>query len=210
MLINHRLTHNLKVVGSNPTPATKPYLHSRPSRAPCVRCTLRVEVYLSGPNMFIERTLKASVVMVIPFLFALLAGLVLLGITVARELIYKFNNVFSLTTNDTILFALKLVDAVLIVNLLIIVALASYRQLVDNTAQPTDKQRDYGVASDITLADMKRKLLGSALAIGVIAVLADLMKLTSSAADFTTTLPLIVKSFVVLIFAIAAFLNSKS
>ena len=32
MLINHRLTHNLKVVGSNPTPATKPYLictHSR-------------------------------------------------------------------------------------------------------------------------------------------------------------------------------------
>ena len=88
--------------------------------------------------MFIERTLKASVVMVIPFLFAFLAGLVLLGITVERELTYKFNNVFSLTTNDTILFPLKLVDAVLIVNLLIIVALASYRQIVDNTAQPTD------------------------------------------------------------------------
>ena len=117
---------------------------------------------------------------------------------------------FSLTTNDTILFALKLVDAVLIVNLLIIVALESYRQLVDNTSQPAEKQRDYGVASDITLSDMKKKLLGSALAIGVIAVLADLMKLTSAAADFTTTLPLIVKSFVVLIFAIAAFLNSKS
>ena len=116
----------------------------------------------------------------------------------------------SLTTNDTILFALKLVDAVLIVNLLIIVALASYRQLVDNRAHPNEMQRDYGVASDITLADMKKKLLGSALAIGVIAVLADLMKLSSSAADFTTTLPLIVKSFVVLIFAIAAFLNSKS
>lgn len=165
---------------------------------------------LQERTMFVERTLKASVVMVIPFLFALLAGLVLLGITVARELIYKFQNVFTLNTNDTILFALKLVDAVLIVNLLIIVALASYRQLVDNAAQPTDKQRDYGVASDITLADMKKKLLGSALAIGVIAVLADLMKLTSSAADFTTMLPLIAKSFVVLIFAIAAFLNSKS
>ena len=134
--------------------------------------------------------------MVIPFLFALLAGLVLLGITVARELIYKFNNVFSLTTNDTILFALKLANAVLIVNLLIIFAPASYRQLVHNTAQPTEKQREYGVASDITLADMKKKLLGSALAIGVIAVLADLMKLSSPAVDFTTTLPLIVKSFV--------------
>ena len=133
-----------------------------------------------------------------------------MGITVARELIYNFNNVFSLTTNDTILFALKLVDAALIVNLLVIVALASYRQLVDNTAQPTEKHRDYGVASDITLADMKKKLLGSALAIGVIAVLADLMKLPSAAADFTTTLPLIVKSFVVLIFAIAAFLSAKS
>ena len=127
--------------------------------------------------MFIERTLKASVVMVIPFLFALLAGLVLLGISAARELIYKFNNVISLTTNDTILFVLKLVDAVLIVNLLIIVALASYRQLVDNRAQPNEMQRDYGLASDITLADIKKKLLGSALAIGVIAVLADLMKL---------------------------------
>ena len=148
--------------------------------------------------------------MVIPFLFALLAGLVLLGITVARELICKFNNVFPLTTNDTILFALKLVDAVLIVNLLIIVALESYRQLVDNTSQPAEKQRDYGVASDITLSDMKKKLLGSALAIGVIAVLADLIELTSEAADFTTTLPLIVKSFVVLIFAIAAFINSRS
>ena len=62
----------------------------------------------------------------------------------------------------------------------------------------------------VTLSDMKKKLLGSALAIGVIAVLADLMKLTSTAAEFNTTLPLIVKSFVVLIFAIAAFLNSKS
>ena len=132
-----------------------------------------------------------------------------MGITVARELIYKFHNVFSLTTNDTILFALKLVGAVLIVNLLIIVALASYRHLVHNTARPTEKQRDYGVASDITLADMKKKLLGSALAIRVIAVLADLMKLSSAAADFTTTLPLIVKSFVVLIFAIATFLSSK-
>ena len=66
------------------------------------------------------------------------------------------------------------------------------------------------MASDITLSDMKKKLLGSALAIGVIAVLADLMKLTSAVAEFTTTLSLIVKSFVVLIFAIAAFLNSKS
>jgi hypothetical protein len=37
-----------------------------------------------------------------------------------------------------------------------------------------------------------------------------LMKLPSAAADFTTTLPLIVKSFVVLIFAIAAFLSAKS
>ena len=110
--------------------------------------------------MFIERTLKASVVMVIPFLFALLAGPVLFGLTGARELIYKFKNGFSLTTKDTILFALKLGDAVLIVNLLIIVALASYRQLVHNTARPTEKQRDYGVASDITLADMKKKTVG--------------------------------------------------
>jgi len=141
MLINYHLTHNLKVVGSNPTPATNlPYV---------VDCRVRL----------------------------------VLG-------------VFSLTTNDTILFALKLANAVLIVNLLIIVALASYRQLVHNTTQPTEKQRDYGVASDITLADMKKKLLGSALAIGVIAVLADLMKLSSLAADFTTTLPLIVKSSV--------------
>jgi uncharacterized membrane protein YqhA len=37
--------------------------------------------------MLIERTLKASVVMVIPFLFALFAALVLLGITVVREII---------------------------------------------------------------------------------------------------------------------------
>jgi hypothetical protein len=52
--------------------------------------------------------------------------------------------------------------------------------------------------------------LGSALAIAVIAVLADLMKMTSSAIEFSSTLPLIVKSLVVLILAIAAFLNSKS
>ena len=81
---------------------------------------------------------------------------------------------------------------------------------MDNTSQPTEKHRDYGVAADITLADMKKKLLGSTLAIGVIAVLADLMQLSSAAADLTTTLPLIVKSFVVLIFAIATFLSSKS
>ncbi len=157
-----------------------------------------------------ERLLKASVVLVIPFLFALLAALVLLGITVAKELFYKFSILQSLTTNDTILFSLKLVDAVLIVNLLIIVALASYRQLVDNSSYGSGKALDYGVASEITLSDMKKKLLGSALAIAVIAVLADLMKMTSSAIEFSSTLPLIVKSLVVLILAIAAFLNSKS
>lgn len=157
-----------------------------------------------------ERILKASVVLVIPFLFALLAALVLLGITVAKELFYKFSILQSLTTNDTILFSLKLVDAVLIVNLLIIVALASYRQLVDNSSYGSGKALDYGVASEITLSDMKKKLLGSALAIAVIAVLADLMKMTSSAIEFSSTLPLIVKSLVVLILAIAAFLNSKS
>lgn len=157
-----------------------------------------------------ERFLKASVVLVIPFLFALLAALVLLGITVAKELFYKFSILQSLTTNDTILFSLKLVDAVLIVNLLIIVALASYRQLVDNSSYGSGKALDYGVASEITLSDMKKKLLGSALAIAVIAVLADLMKMTSSAIEFSSTLPLIVKSLVVLILAIAAFLNSKS
>ena len=157
-----------------------------------------------------ERFLKASVVLVIPFLFALLAALVLLGITVAKELLYKFSILQSLTTNDTILFSLKLVDAVLIVNLLIIVALASYRQLVDNSSYGSGKALDYGVASEITLSDMKKKLLGSALAIAVIAVLADLMKMTSSAIEFSSTLPLIVKSLVVLILAIAAFLNSKS
>lgn len=157
-----------------------------------------------------ERLLKASVVLVIPFLFALLAALVLLEITVAKELFYKFSILQSLTTNDTILFSLKLVDAVLIVNLLIIVALASYRQLVDNSSYGSGKALDYGVASEITLSDMKKKLLGSALAIAVIAVLADLMKMTSSAIEFSSTLPLIVKSLVVLILAIAAFLNSKS
>ena len=157
-----------------------------------------------------ERLLKASVVLVIPFLFALLAALVLLGITVAKELFYKFSILQSLTTNDTILFSLKLVDAVLIVNLLIIVALASYRQLVDNSSYGSGEALDYGVASEITLSDMKKKLLGSALAIAVIAVLADLMKMTSSAIEFSSTLPLIVKSLVVLILAIAAFLNSKS
>ena len=160
--------------------------------------------------MLIERTLKASVVMVIPFLFALFAALVLLGITVAREIILKFSTVLTLNTNDTILFALKLVDAVLIANLLIIVALASYRQLVDNTTKPTEQHHDYGVAADITLSDMKKKLLGSALAIGVIAVLADLMTLPSEAAELTTILPLIAKSVVVLVFAIAAYLNAKS
>ena len=157
-----------------------------------------------------ERLLKASVVLVIPFLFALLAALVLLGITFAKELFYKFSILQSLTTSDTILFSLKLVDAVLIVNLLIIVALASYRQLVDNSSYGSGKALDYGVASEITLSDMKKKLLGSALAIAVIAVLADLMKMTSSAIEFSSTLPLIVKSLVVLILAIAAFLNSKS
>jgi hypothetical protein len=66
------------------------------------------------------------------------------------------------------------------------------------------------VAADITLSDMKKKLLGSALAIGVIAVLADLMTLPSEAAELTTILPLIAKSVVVLVFAIAAYLNAKS
>ena len=159
----------------------------------------------------IEKTFKTSVYLLLPFLGALFLGLLLLGVSVCHELAYKFANLGSLSINETILFTLKLVDVVLLVNLIFVISLASYKQLLGESIS-TKNIGDEAKAksSKITLADMKQKLLGSALAISVVSVLSDLVQLKMASTTDTEMMVLISKAFVVAVLAIASYLNSKS
>ena len=159
----------------------------------------------------IERTFKTSVYLLLPFLGALFLGLLLLGISVSHELAYKFANLGSLSINETILFTLKLVDVVLLVNLIFVISLASYKQLLGESISTKNIGDEAELkSSKITLADMKQKLLGSALAISVVSVLSDLVQLKMASTTDTEMMVLISKAFVVAVLAIASYLNSKT
>lgn len=159
----------------------------------------------------IEKTFKTSVYLLLPFLGALFLGLLLLGVSVSHELAYKFANLGSLAINETILFTLKLVDVVLLVNLIFVISLASYKQLVGESISTKNIGDEAELkSSKITLADMKQKLLGSALAISVVSVLSDLVQLKMASTTDTEMMVLISKAFVVAVLAIASYLNSKT
>lgn len=159
----------------------------------------------------IERTFKTSVYLLLPFLGALFLGLLLLGVSVSHELAYKFANLGSLSINETILFTLKLVDVVLLVNLIFVISLASYKQLLGESISTKNIGDEAELkSSKITLADMKQKLLGSALAISVVSVLSDLVQLKMASTTDTEMMVLISKAFVVAVLAIASYLNSKT
>lgn len=159
----------------------------------------------------IEKIFKTSVYLLLPFLGALFLGLVLLGASVSHELAYKFAKFGSLSINETILFTLKLVDVVLLVNLIFVISLASYKQLVGESVSTKNLNDETELkSSKITLADMKQKLLGSALAISVVSVLSDLVQLKMHSTSETEMMVLIAKAFVVAVLALASYLNSKS
>ena len=159
----------------------------------------------------IEKTFKTSVYLLLPFLGALFLGLLLLGVSVSHELAYKFANLGSLSINETILFTLKLVDVVLLVNLIFVISLASYKQLLGESISTKNIGDEAELkSSKITLADMKQKLLGSALAISVVSVLSDLVQLKMASTTDTEMMVLVSKAFVVAVLAIASYLNSKT
>ena len=169
---------------------------------------LKTSSSLNYVRNFFEFCFKETVILLIPFLLGLLAALFMLMYTMWTDILYKLDKLKILSTNDTVLFALKLVDVCLIANLLIVVALASFRQLVDadlESANPTLPKEGYPPAAQVSLQEMKHKLLGSALAIAVISLLSNVV-LVDKGSEFDPVL-IASKAGVIGIIALSMFLT---
>ena len=106
--------------------------------------------------------------------------------------------------------ALKAVDVILVVNLLLIVLIATYRRLIDRNDPDTDNKSGYGWIGDVTLSDMKQKLTASVVVISGINLLADLLYITKDKAELTFQSPVMVQAVIHLVLALSAYLMSKN
>lgn len=157
----------------------------------------------------IDGVVKSSVYLAIPFLFTLVIVLGVLFFTVVKSLAYKISKIQSLTETDAIVMALKAVDVILVVNLLLIVLIATYHRLIGQRHSDNNQQSEHGWIQDVTLHDMKKKLTASVVVISGINLLADLLYITKDKGELTFQSPVMVQALIHLVLAFSAYLMSK-
>ena len=159
-------------------------------------------------NKLAENIIKGSVYLAIPFLFTLLAVLFVLFYTVVQDVWYKVVKINTLDSVDATVLALKMVDIVLVVNLVLVIVIATYKRLIDR--DDTGDQTGYGWIGSVTMSDMKVKLLGSVVAISAISLLADIVKMTQSESALSMENPIIIQAFVHIVLAVSAWMMAKA
>ena len=105
-----------------------------------------------------------------PFYIGLVSALGILMMAFAKELYYYFGNLLSLTTNDSILAVLTLIDITLAANLVIIVIFSGYENFVSkfDIDEHQDRPEWHG---KVDFSGLKLKLVASIVAISSIHLL---------------------------------------
>jgi uncharacterized protein (TIGR00645 family) len=118
----------------------------------------------------IESGLFASRWLMAPMYVGLVAGLVLLLISFAKELLHMFGNLDGLTQNDVILGILSLIDLSLAGNLLLIVIFSGYENFVSKMDM-SDHEDQPDWKGSVDFSALKLKLIASIVAISGIHLL---------------------------------------
>lgn len=154
-----------------------------------------------------EKAIKSSVYLAVPFLFTLVAALGVLFYSVVKSVWKKLYYINDLTKTDATVLALELVDVVLIVNLVLVIGIASYHRLIYR--EDSTENNGFGWLASVSMGAMKTKLLGSCVAISAISLLADVVKISDSEASLDMHNPIMVQAVVHMVLAISAWMMAK-
>jgi len=126
----------------------------------------------SGPawlNRFLGRFIFAARWLMAPIYLGLLVGLLMLAIKFVQKLVLLAPKLLQISSNDTVLAILSLVDLSLVANLVLMVVLAGWQGFVDPLLHAHIEEQPDWIALDFSA--IKLKLIGSVAAIAAIAML---------------------------------------
>ena len=130
----------------------------------------------------LERGLFASRWLMAPMYLGLVVSLAMLVVTFMRELAYYAPQVLTMTSEDTILTVLTLIDLTLAGNLLLIVLFSGYENFVSklDIAENVDRPSWMGT---VDFSGLKMKLIASIVAISGIHLLKRFMEIGEAHAE---------------------------
>jgi len=117
-----------------------------------------------------EGALFSSRWLLAPFFAGLMVAVVALLVKFFKELWHLLGGLFTLTSQESIVSILTLVDVALLAGLLLIIALSGYENFVSKFALGDHEDRP-GWMGKVSFSDLKIKLIGAIVAISAIELL---------------------------------------
>ena len=131
------------------------------------------------PGERIERSLEAGIFasrwIMAPFFAGLVVALVLLLVKFVQEVWHVIPNVLSISSGETILAVLALVDLTLVGSLVLMIILAGYENFVSKIDTGNTDRPDW--MGHVDFSDLKLKVVGSIVAISAIQLLAVFLEI---------------------------------
>ena len=154
----------------------------------------------------LKQTLLASHWLLAPMYVGLIATLAMLVVVFLREVAYYVPQAIVMTSETAIIAALTLIDLTLVANLLLIVIVSGYENLVSPSAPPERAEQSAGVGT-VDFSGLKIKLIASIVAISGIELLKRFMTIGEGSTAQTMADPSLFWSAAIhLIFVISAVL----
>jgi uncharacterized protein (TIGR00645 family) len=126
---------------------------------------------------YLGRVMLGARCLMAPIYLGLLVALVLVLVKFVQKLVAFVPKILSISTNDTILAVLSLVDLSLVANLVLIVVLAGWQGFVDPMLSARSEGQPAWLALDFSA--IKLKLIGSLAAIAAVAMLETFLHIDS-------------------------------
>lgn len=145
-----------------------------------------------------------------PFFFGLIFAIVALLVKFGKEMITLFSNLFSGTSQESIVSILTLVDTALLASLLLIIAFSGYENFVSKFAIGEHEDRPAWMGK-VGFSDLKLKLIGAIVAISAVELLKAFVNAHELSRETLTWKILIHLTFVVsgVLFALTDFIIEK-
>ena len=125
---------------------------------------------MKSVDIFLESIIFKSRWLLAPFFMGLILAIVSLLVKFFKELISLTVNVFSFTSDQTIISILTLVDTTLIASLLLIIIFSGYENFVSKIAFGEHEDRPVWMGK-VGFSDLKLKLIGAIVAISAVELL---------------------------------------
>lgn len=118
---------------------------------------------------------------IIPFATALLLCVIALLIQIIKYTYHLVSEILVLSSKEVLIEVLNIVDIALLANLVLLIAFSAYDSFVSDLSENSQDVRGLEILQDLTLTNVKFKLLGSMIIISGIGLISSFLSLDPNA-----------------------------